>query len=286
MGCRVLNVATLGGEDDTRPVSSPLLTHQFVTAMKDKDPDWVEKLFHTALELPPADRSAYLASACDGDKSLCDEVESLIAAYEGAEGFIEEPAFDLGMNLMSNSLSAGLEGEQIGAYRILRRLGRGGMGEVYLAQDTRLERQVALKFLSPEFVGDNWAKRQLMKEAQAVAALDHPNICSVHGIEEVGEHSFIVMQYVEGKTLADLIRTRRLATGEVLQLSHQIISAIAEAHAHGIIHRDIKPKNIMVTSGGTVKVLDFGLAKTIKKRQSAMADSVSQVSQISAIPGT
>jgi eukaryotic-like serine/threonine-protein kinase len=256
--------------------------------MKDNDSERVEDLFHAALELAPADRSDYLSSVCSDDKDLCDEVESLLAAYEEGNGFIETSAFDLGMKLMSSSSSVSLVGQEIGAYTILRRLGKGGMGEVYLAQDTRLKRQVALKFLSPEFVGDNWARRQLIKEAQAVAALDHPNICSVHDIEEIGEHSFIIMHYVEGETLADLIRARSLTISEMVQLGRQIISAIAEAHAHGIIHRDIKPKNIMVTPAGNVKVLDFGLAKTIKKRQSAMvrADSSSHLSQVNVIPGT
>ena len=256
--------------------------------MKHNDPEQVENLFHAALELAATERSVYLSSACLGNKDLCEEVESLIAAYEEGNGFIEQPAFDMGMKLLGDSLNASLVGQEIGEYKILRRLGKGGMGEVYLAQDIRLERQVALKFLSPEFVGDNWARRQLIKEAQAVAALDHPNICPVHGIEEIGEHSFIVMQYVEGETLADLIRARSLTTSEVVQLARQIISAIAEAHAHGIIHRDLKPKNIMVTPAGIVKVLDFGLAKTINKRQSAMmkGDSSSHVSQVNVIPGT
>lgn len=256
--------------------------------MKHNDPEQVEKLFHAALDLAGVDRGIYLSSACRGDKELYEEVESLLAAYEDGNGFIEQPAFDMGMKLMSSNSSASLVGQEIGEYTILRRLGKGGMGEVYLAQDTRLERLVALKFLSPEFVGDNWARRQLIKEAQAVAALDHPNICSVHDIKEIGEHIFIVMLYVEGETLADLIRARSLMATELVQLARQIISAIAEAHAHGIIHRDIKPKNIMVTPGGNVKVLDFGLAKTIKKRQSAMvkADSSSHLSQVNVIPGT
>ena len=256
--------------------------------MKHNDPERVEELFHAALELPAADRNVYLSSACRGDTELCKEVESLIVAYEEGNGFFEKPAFDFGMKLMSGSLSSSLVGQEIGEYKILKRLGKGGMGEVYLAEDTRLQRQVALKFLSPEFVGDNWARRQLIKEAQAAAALDHPNICSVYDIKETGEPSFIVMQYVEGETLSDLIRTRTLTTAEVVQLGRQIISAIAEAHAHGIIHRDIKPKNIMVTPAGNVKVLDFGLAKTIKKRQNAVVkgDSSSHVSQVNAIPGT
>jgi serine/threonine protein kinase/Flp pilus assembly protein TadD len=257
--------------------------------MKHNDPRQVENLFHAALELSSTDRSVYLSSACNGDKDLREEVESLIAAYEEGNGFFENPAFDLGMKLMGDSLSSSLVGQAVGEYKILKCLGKGGMGEVYLAEDTRLKRQVSLKFLSPEFVGDNWARRQLIKEAQAAAALAQPTICSVYDIKETGEPSFIVMQYVEGETLADLIRTRTLTTSEVVQLGRQIISAIAEAHAHGIIHRDIKPKNIMVTPGGNVKVLDFGLAKTIKKqRQSAVvrAESASHVSQVNVIPGT
>src|ERR1041384_5396771 len=256
--------------------------------MKHNDPEQVEKLFHTALDLDAADRSVYLSTACNGDTEMCEEVQSLLAAYESGNGFIDQPAFDLGMKLMSSGSNESLVGQEIGKYKILRRLGKGGMGEVYLAEDTQLERPVALKFLSPEFVGDNWARRQLIKEAQAVAALDHPNICSVHGLEVIGDHSFIVMQYVEGETLGDLIRARALTTSEVAQLARQIISAIAEAHAHGIIHRDIKPKNIMVTPSGNVKVLDFGLAKTIKKRQSVAVkgDSTSELSQVNVIPGT
>ena len=162
------------------------------------------------------------------------------------------------------------------------------MGEVYLAEDTKLGRKVALKFLSPEFVGDNWAKRQLIKEAQAVAMLDHPNICSVYGFEEHDEHSFIVMQYVEGDTLATLITEKKLEVDRVIDLTQQIVGAIAEAHAHSIIHRDIKPGNIMVTNMGQVKVLDFGLAKVIHRKQNidAGVESVSQLSQNEMLQGT
>jgi tetratricopeptide (TPR) repeat protein/predicted Ser/Thr protein kinase len=162
------------------------------------------------------------------------------------------------------------------------------MGEVYLAQDTKLGRKVALKFLSPEFVGDNWAKRQLMREAQAVAMLDHPNICPVYGIEEHEGHSFIVMQFVEGETLADMIRAQPLSAEQVLPLAQQIVGALAEAHSHGIIHRDIKPRNIMVTNTGQARVLDFGLAKTVhqKGNSEALADSISHLSQAGIVPGT
>ena len=256
--------------------------------MKPIDQERVENLFHAALELAPADRVAYISKACGNDQSLYQEVESLVAAFENGNGFIEQPFLELGMKVLSSTSNGTLAGKQVGSYKILSPLGHGGMGEVYLAEDTRLARKVALKFLSPEFVGDKTAKRQLIKEAQAVAMLDHPNICTVFGLEEVGEHSFIVMQYVEGETLASLIGARSLHLNEVLMLADQIISALAEAHARGIIHRDIKPKNIMVTPQRQIKVLDFGLAKTIRPRPSVAegADSISQVSQVDVIPGT
>jgi serine/threonine protein kinase/Tfp pilus assembly protein PilF len=247
----------------------------------------VEEIFHSALELAGAERAAYLAEACAGDESLSGEVESLIAALESGNGFMEQPAFELGIRVLGGNSAESMTGKEVGGYKILNPLGKGGMGEVYLAEDTRLGRKVALKFLSSEFVGDNWAKRQLIKEAQAVAMLDHPNICAVHGIEEIAGQSFIVMQYVEGETLADLIRGKSLPLNQVLPLARQIVSGLAEAHAHGIIHRDIKPKNIMVTPSGQIKVLDFGLAKTIQKQpQAVVAESVSQLSQAGLLVGT
>src|SRR5882672_5961488 len=248
--------------------------------------DQLEEIFHSALELGGAERAAYLAKACSGDGSLSGEVASLIAAFESGNGFMDQPAFDLGLKVMGGTVTGSMTGKEVGGYKILNPLGQGGMGEVYLGEDTRLGRKVALKFLSPEFVGDNWAKRQLIREAQAVAMLDHPNICAVHGIEEVAGQSFIVMQYVEGETLADLIRGKALDSDQILPLARQMVGALAEAHAHGIIHRDIKPKNIMVTPNGQVKVLDFGLAKTIPKSLEDATESISQLSRDGLLVGT
>lgn len=246
-----------------------------------------EELFHATLQLEAAERAGFLSGECLGDEDLRKEVESLIAASENSPTFIDQPELNLGMRVLSSESSNSLIGKSVGPYKIVSALGKGGMGEVYLAEDTKLGRKVALKFLSPEFVGDNWAKRQLIKEAQAVAMLDHPNICPVYGIEEDEGHSFIVMQYVEGETLSDLIRVQRPQPTQVLALAKQIVGALAEAHAHGIIHRDIKPKNIMVTPGGQVKVLDFGLAKTMQKKGLDVGeDSVSHLSQSGLVPGT
>ena len=248
--------------------------------MADKDLLEIERIFHSALELSGEERTAYLDHACENNASWRREVESLIAAYDVGNGFLDRPAVTLAMKVISGNSAGSMTGKQIGPYKILDTLGKGGMGEVYLAEDSRLNRKVALKFLSGEFVSDNWAKRQLIKEAQAVAMLDHPNICPVYGVEEADDRSFIVMQYIEGQTLSELIRAESLGADQVLTLAQQIVSALAEAHAHGIIHRDIKPKNIMVTRGGQAKVLDFGLAKTIQQKK-AFEDATESISQLS-----
>ena len=248
----------------------------------------VESVFHAALDLPVADRNAYIERACNGDDALLAEVSSLLLSVERSNGFMETPALAAGFNILLNTSQESLIGKSIGSYDIIAPLGKGGMGEVYLGEDKRLNRKVALKFLSPELVGDNWAKRQLAKEAQAAAQLDHPNICSVYEFEDSADYNFIVMQFVEGDTLADLIRDERINPDQVLELTRQIVSALAEAHAHGIIHRDVKPKNIMVTEGGQVKVLDFGLAKTVQTQQGGanQDDSISQLSQNGLLAGT
>jgi serine/threonine protein kinase/Tfp pilus assembly protein PilF len=173
--------------------------------------------------------------------------------------------------------------ETISHYRILRKLGAGGMGEVYLARDTRLDRKVAIKFLPPEAVADERARKRLLREAQAAAALDHPNICAIHEAGEEAGHAFIVMQYVEGETLAGRIARKPLELQEVLDLAVQVADALAQAHAHGIIHRDIKPQNIMLTARLQVKVLDFGLAQTL--RAGALLDGKAETESLLTAPG-
>ncbi|MDT7808625.1 MAG: eukaryotic-like serine/threonine-protein kinase [Acidobacteriota bacterium] len=231
--------------------------------------DWlrVEELFHAALLLSGAERADYLARECDGDERLRTEVESLVAASESERSFIELPALTLGMRVLTEGLAGSLVGSSIGHYKVVRLLGRGGMGEVYLAEDSVLERPVALKFISGGLVGGEWAHEQLMQEARAVARLEDSNICAVYGVEETDSHNFIVMQYVEGDTLAALLGAGRLELERALDLAEQIVSALASAHARGVIHHDVKPQNIIVTKAGQVKVLDFGLAKFVRPRQ-------------------
>src|SRR5262245_18022648 len=149
-------------------------------------------------------------------------------------------------------------GARLGPYEILAKIGAGGMGEVYRARDTRLDRDVAIKILPASLAFDERAGRRLLREARAAGALDHPNICTVYEAGEEGDQYFIVMQYVDGETLAG---RSRLSLDAVLTIAEQIAGALAEAHRQGIVHRDVKPQNIMVTSDGRVKILDFGLAQ-------------------------
>jgi eukaryotic-like serine/threonine-protein kinase len=255
--------------------------------MLNKNWQHLQNLFHDALLLKAEERAAYLANRCAADVELREKIEALIAASEMQDDFLEQPALSLGMKVLSSAENEELTGRVIGSFRILGLLGRGGMGDVYLAEDTQLGRKVALKFLSSKLVGDQWAKRQFTKEAQAVAMLDHPNICAVYGFEETDGYSFIVMQYIEGERLDRLIEKQELNPSAVLSLSIQIASALAEAHAHCIIHRDIKPSNIMVTANNQLKVLDFGLVKHVKKQNWPGVDEPSNTSlNLGFIPGT
>ncbi|MBL8150362.1 MAG: protein kinase [Blastocatellia bacterium] len=220
----------------------------------------IEEIFHTVTNLSPPERGKYLDRVCQKHPSLRTEIESLIANFENNKSFMEEPAFNKGLELISKE-TTDLVGKEVGSYRLLKLLGKGGMGEVYLSEDFRLNRKVALKFISNKFTNDSWAKRRLLKEAQAVAQLDHPNICTLYALQEEKEQSFMVMQYIEGETVASLIEKECLKIEKVYKIASEVASALAEAHFHGIIHRDIKPQNIMIAVSGQAKVLDFGLAK-------------------------
>lgn len=181
-------------------------------------------------------------------------------------------------------MNAPAPGSIISHYRILQRLGAGGMGEVYLAEDTGLNRKVAIKLLPADSIADPQAKRRLVREAQAAAAFDHPNICAIHEVGEEDGRSFIVMQYVEGETLASRIRRKPLELRESLDIAVHVADALAEAHSRGIIHRDVKPQNVMLTARSQVKVLDFGLAALIpdKRPVDTEADTLSMLTA----PGT
>jgi serine/threonine protein kinase/Flp pilus assembly protein TadD len=249
--------------------------------MKNEFREKVEQIFHNALDLSVEDRNSYLQQECAGDITLFSEVESLLHNFELNAGFLEEPVFELGLQAVNGKPEKNLSGSVIGYYELKEKIGAGGMGEVYKAVDTRLNRVVALKFLSESLENDSAAKRRLVKEAQAVAMLEHPNICAVHSIEQSDEHHFIVMQYIEGKTLAESIAHQPLTVEKFKSLARQIITAVAFAHSHGVIHRDLKPGNIMLNSDGQIKVLDFGLAKVIPQKSLLGHDSKDEISRFS-----
>src|SRR3989442_14065301 len=158
----------------------------------------VEELYHAALERPAAARADFLRSACEDDEELWREVESLLALQSNAENFIEQPAFEIAAKAVAEDSGASVIGKQIGNYQILSLLGQGGMGEVYLADDSKLNRKVAIKFLPECLAADERARKRLVREAQAAAKLEHPNICAIHEVGEENGRSFIVMQYIEG----------------------------------------------------------------------------------------
>jgi serine/threonine protein kinase len=222
----------------------------------------VKQEFQTAVELPAAERDAYLTAACEGDPSLRAEIESLIAAHDEPGSFMDTPAF----NLAENPAVTPFLGKSIGRYRILSLLGRGGMGEVYRAKDATLGRDVAIKVLPSDFSIDRDRLRRFEREARAASALNHPNIITIHEFGQDGGVHFIVSEFIEGETLRRRITSERINAGEIPEIAIQVASALNAAHEAGIVHRDIKPENVMVRPDGLVKVLDFGLAKLIERR--------------------
>src|SRR5215467_11959987 len=220
----------------------------------------VKQIFQSAIECPLDERAAFLARACAGDHELRSEVESLISSHDQAGDSIEAMAVDAATEMIAEDQAFTNIGKQIGHYHVLGHIGRGGMGEVFLAQDTRLGRKVALKLLRTEFTRDEERLRRFQQEARAASALNHPNILTIHDVGEADSQYFIATEYVEGETLRQRIGRSRMSLGQVLDVAAQVAGALTAAHQAGIIHRDIKPENILLRTDGYVKVVDFGLA--------------------------
>ena len=221
----------------------------------------VERLFHAALEREPARRAAFLSRACAGDAEMLREVESLVASHERSGDFIEAPAADVAAGLLAEEDEGLAPGQACGPYRVEGLLGAGGMGKVYLAEDTRLGRRVALKLLPQRFTADADRVRRFEREARAASALNHPNILTVYEIGRDGPAHFIAAEFIDGETLRERMAAARVELAEALDVAAQVASALAAAHEVGVVHRDVKPENIMLRRDRFVKVLDFGLAK-------------------------
>ena len=231
---------------------------------------WQEasRILESVLERDPARRAGYLDEVCANDADLRREVESLLAASEKAGSLLDSPAMEMAAPLFVNDSIQSMLGQSIGRYKIIAALGAGGMGEVYLAHDTRLGRNIALKLLPAHLTNDKDRLRRFEQEAHAASTLSHPNVCVIHEVGETEtDRHYIAMEYVEGVTMRQHLTSARLKLAEALDVAIQVASALAAAHAAGIVHRDIKPENIMMRSDGFIKVLDFGLAKLTEQLQ-------------------
>jgi len=243
----------------------------------------LQALLQAALEREPKERPAFLDEACAGNAALRSEIEELIVASERAGSFLESPVAEIAAHLVSDQSNL-IIGQSFGSYKVLSLLGSGGMGDVYLAEDTRLKRKIALKLLRPSSLKDGELFRRFEQEASAVSALNHPNILTIHEIASAGSFQFIVTEFIEGETLRKRMSNGPLGIQEVLDIGLQLASALTAAHESGVIHRDIKPENIMLRRDGYVKILDFGIAK-LKEKRKALTTDLDALTKMKTTPG-
>ena len=235
--------------------------------MNDDPERWrrVQDLCHAALERDAPHRDGFLAAACAGDDELRREVESLLVHAGGVDAFLDASTMQGVAHAIVLDSRSSLIGCQVGAYEVVAHIGAGGMGEVYRARDTKLQRDVALKVLPDVFVNDPDRLARFQREALVLASLNHPHIAAIYGLEESNDVRALVLELVEGPTLADRIAQGPIPLDEACSIATQIAAALEAAHRLGIVHRDLKPANVKIRPDGTVKVLDFGLAKATER---------------------
>src|SRR6266516_3530788 len=243
----------------------------------------IEEIFHAALDQEPDKIGAFLDTACEGDDVLRRNVEALLSSHQRAGAFIETPVPGIAARIIENGQADLLVGRTIGHYKLSKRIGTGGMGEVYLATDMTAGRKAALKLLPARFTGDAERLKRFQQEAHAVVGLNHPNILTVYEIGEDHSTYYIASELIEGETLRQRLMRGRMEVGEAVDIAIQVASALAAAHETGIVHRDIKPENIMLRPDGYVKVLDFGIAKLA---ESTFAEATADEAESVTLAGT
>ena len=226
----------------------------------------VKELYEAALMFLPEERLKYLDERCAGDNELRREVESLLSFSEDAGSFLERPAVGEVAEIIASENEKLRLGRNLAHYEIIKQIGAGGMGEVYLARDKKLDREVAIKILNEKFSQDESNLNRFIQEAKAASSLNHPNILVVYEIGESDDGHFMVSEHIKGKTLRETLGEKSLRVSEVLDISMQVAGALCAAHEVHLVHRDIKPENIMIRPDGYVKILDFGLAKLIEQK--------------------
>ena len=243
----------------------------------------INNLFYSALEVEMSEREEFLKTACEGDAELFQEVQSLLVAHEQPGSFIGNSLFEIGMQVLRDE-QTNLQRSTLGHYKIIKPIGSGGMGEVFLAEDPRLGRRVAIKLLPRSFVKDPSRIYRFRQEARAASSISHPNIAHIYEIGVDAGYYFTSMEFIDGITLRRLMDQRRLELQEAVNIALQVGSALVAAHQSGIIHRDIKPENIMIHKDGHIKVLDFGLAK-LTDRMSEHGNATTIINAVETQPG-
>ena len=240
----------------------------------------VQAIFHAALDQPPSARDAYLATATANDAELSREVRSLLATHDSSPDFLEQPAYEVAASLILDEPS--LSGRRIGNYEVLEEIGRGGMGIVYAARDVNLDRMVALKALPHAYTSDLTRRARLRREGKAAAKLSHPAIATVFDLTEVDDQLFLISELVRGENLREELKRGPLEPARLLDTLVDIAAGLAAAHEAGVVHRDLKPDNIIRCGDGRVKILDFGLARL----PGTHANTTAQLTEVHMVAGT